>query len=148
MGTKNWDNDWDKINAKRAEIKAIKEKKRLAKLDKENELKQRNKKKKDTDKKFKNAHDQNAKVIKANTKNWDNDWDKINAKRAEIKKIKEKKRLAKLEQENELKLRNKKKKDTDKKFKNAHDQNAKVIKANSKNWDNDWDKINAKRAEI
>jgi len=146
--TKNWDNDWDKINAKRAEIKAIKEKKRLAKLDKENELKQRNKKKKDTDKKFKNAHDQNAKVIKANTKNWDNDWDKINAKRAEIKKIKEKKRLAKLEKESELKQRNKKKKETDKKFKNAHDQNAKVIKANTKNWDNDWDKIQKQRAEI
>merc|ERR1711997_145520 len=93
-------------------------------------------------------HEKNNKVIKANTKNWDNDWDKINAKRAEIKAIKEKKRLAKLEKENELKQRNKKKRETDKKFKNAHDQNAKVIKANSKNWDNDWDKIQKQRAEI
>merc|ERR1712204_61745 len=113
-----------------------------------NDLAERNKAKKETDKKFGNAHEKDAKVIKANSSNWDNDWDKINAKRAEIKAIKEKKKKAKLEAENELAERNKRKKETDKKFKNAHEKTAKLQKANSKNWDNDWEKINAKRAEI
>merc|ERR1712228_733180 len=131
----------------RAEIKAIKEKKRLSKMQSKNDLADRNAKKKDTDKKFKNAHEKKAKKIAADTSKWDNDWDKINAKRAEIKAIKEKKRMSKLQKENDLKLRNQKKKETDKKFTNAHEKKAKKMKATER-VGTDWDKIEKERAKI
>merc|ERR1712109_182233 len=87
------------LQRKRAEIKAIKEKKRLAKLQSENDLLERNKKKKETEKKFKNAHEKDPKKIRADSGKWDNDWDKINKQRAEIKAIKERKRREKAERE-------------------------------------------------
>merc|ERR1712244_51385 len=87
------------LQRKRAEIKAIKEKKRLAKLQSENDLLERNKKKKETEKKFKNAHEKDPKKIRADSGKWDNDWDKINKQRAEIKAIKERKRREKAEKE-------------------------------------------------
>merc|ERR1712154_204634 len=108
---------------------AIKEKKRLAKLQSENDLLERNKKKKETEKKIKNAHEKDPKKIRADSGKWDNNWDKINKQRAEIRAIKEKKRISKLQHENDLKERNKKKKETDKKFKNAHEKTPKKIKA-------------------
>eukprot|EP01084_Bolivina_argentea_P274163 467240_1 len=46
--------------------------------------------------KWKDSHEENAKVIKADTSKWDNDWDKINKQREEIKAMKEKKRISKL----------------------------------------------------
>eukprot|EP01084_Bolivina_argentea_P274162 467239_1 len=125
VDSKKWDRDWDKINKQREEIRAIKQKKRMSKLAKEQgQLDTETKKKiEKSHNKWKDTHAKNAKVIKANTSKWDNDWDKINAKRAEIKAIKQKNRLAKLEKENELAERNKKKKETAKKFKgNAHEK--------------------------
>ena len=116
-----WDNDWDKIEKQRAEIRAIKEKKRISKLQHENDLKERNKRKKETEKKFKNAHeDSGLRRTSSNRHFEDKKEQELLRKRAEIKAIKEKKRLAKLQSENDLKERNKKKKETDKKFKNAH----------------------------
>merc|ERR1712083_1169681 len=96
--TSKWDNDWETINKQREEIKAIKEKKRMAKLaaeqgDIDEETKEKIEK---SHNKWKDTHEQNAKVIKANSKNWDNDWETINKQREEIKAIKEKKRMAKL----------------------------------------------------
>eukprot|EP01084_Bolivina_argentea_P274164 467241_1 len=46
--------------------------------------------------KWKDSHAKEAKVIKADTSKWDNDWDKINKQREEIKAMKEKKRISKL----------------------------------------------------
>merc|ERR1712154_313018 len=120
--TSKWDNDWDKIEKERAKIKAIKEKKRISKLQAENQLLERNKAKKDTSKKFHNAsHEKAPKKQAALSSKWDNDWEKIEKQRAEIKAIKEKKKKEKMEKDNILKERNKKKKETDKKFKNAHE---------------------------
>ena len=44
------------------------------------------------------THEEKIKVKKADNTKWDNDWDKINKQREEIKAIKEKQRLAKLAQ--------------------------------------------------
>merc|ERR1712032_1283206 len=108
----------------------------------------RNKKKKETEKKFaRSAHEQDPKLIKADNSKWDNDWDKIEKQRAEIRAIKEKKRISKLQHENDLKERNKKKKDTDKKFKSAHEAKPKKIKPKER-VGTDWDKIEKQRAEI
>merc|ERR1711879_1115053 len=139
----------DKINKQRAEIKAIKERKRREKAEREMleqeaqsprgralsasksksklslETKKKKKKKKktrldsDSDDNYdaspspraEHPHERHSKVIKADSGKWDNDWDKINKQRAEIKAIKEKKRISKLQNENDLKERNKKKKD-------------------------------------
>ena len=121
--TSKWDNDWDKIEKQRAEIRAIKEKKRISKLQNENDLKERNKKKKETEKKFKNAHeDSGIRRTSSNRHFQDKKEQELLKKRAEIKAIKEKKRLERLQSENDLKERNKKKKETDKKFKNAHEK--------------------------
>ena len=140
-----WDNDWDKIEKQRAEIKAIKEKKRLAKLDQQNELKKRNSMKTTT--KYANkSHEKKPKKIAADNSKWDNDWDKINKKREEIKAIKEKKRLAKLEQQNELKKRNSMK-TTSKYANNSHEKTPKKIAAKER-VGNDWNKIEKQRAEI
>ena len=64
----------------------IKERKRISKLEHENDLKERNKKKKETDKKFKNAHEAKPKKIKAQER-VGTDWDKIEKQRAEIKAV-------------------------------------------------------------
>merc|ERR1712154_161376 len=93
---------------------------------------------------FVNAHERDNKVIKANSKNWDRDWDKIKKQRAEIKRIKTKKKLEKLSKQNSLKKRNEQR--TDKIYNDPHSKNNKVIKANSKKWDRDWDKIQKQRA--
>merc|ERR1711920_414513 len=110
--------DWNKIEKektpeKKKSKKKKKEKKPESSDDDEEEYEEHH------DTKFGNMHEKDNKVIKADNSKWDNDWDKINAKRAEIKAIKEKKRMSKLQRENDLKLRNQKKKETDKKFKNA-----------------------------
>ena len=85
--------DWDKIEKQRAEIKALKEKKRLAKLEQENELKERNKQK--TSSKYANkSHEKKPKKIAAKER-VGTDWDKIEKQRAEIKALKEKRRLEK-----------------------------------------------------
>merc|ERR1712087_555078 len=98
---------------------------------------------------FKHSHEKAAKVIKADHSKWDNDWDKIERQRAEIGAIKEKKRISKMQNENDLKERNKRKKETEKKFaRSAHEKDAKVIKADNSKWDNDWGKIEKQRAEI
>merc|ERR1712154_188138 len=137
------------LQRKRAEIKAIKEKKRLAKLQSENDLLERNKKKKETEKKFKNAHEKDPKKIRADSGKWDNDWDKINKQRAEIRAIKEKKRISKLQHENDLKERNKKKKETEKKFKNAHeDSGIRRTSSNRHFQDKKEQELLKKRAEI
>ena len=98
-----WDNDWDKINKQREEIKAIKEKQRIAKL--EAEINGTPVIDQDTQEKLEKSHNQwvdtheaQIKVQKADTSKWDNDWDKIQQQREEIKAIKEKQRLAKLAQ--------------------------------------------------
>merc|ERR1712228_802482 len=117
---------------------------RASKLAAENELKLRNAKKKETDKKFHNAHEQKPKKIAANSKNWDNDWEKINKQRAEIKAIKEKKRMSKLAKENELKRRNSQRKSYGN---SAHEAKPKKMKGVDRNGLNE-DKVNKKRAEI
>merc|ERR1712154_669076 len=96
---------------------------------------------------FKDSHEADAKVIKADNKKWDNDWDTINAKREEIKAIKEKKRMSKLNQEIDEETQEKIEKSHNI-FKDSHEKQAKVIKADNKKWDNDWDKIEKQRAEI
>merc|ERR1712228_1005240 len=133
--------DHEKIAKNKAELRAIKEKRRLAKEPDKKKIEESHNKWKDT-------HEKNAKVIKADSSKWDVDHEKIRKNKAELQAIKEKKRASKLAAENELKLRNAKKKETDKKFHNAHEQKPKKIAANSKNWDNDWEKINKQRAEI
>merc|ERR1712154_708413 len=94
---KNWDNDWEKINKQRAEIKAIKDKKRMSKLAKENELKRRNSHRKSYGNSG-SAHEAKPKKQKGVDRNG-LDEDKVNKKRAEIKALKEKKRIAKAQKE-------------------------------------------------
>merc|ERR1712157_646228 len=60
---------------------------------------ERNAKIKKSHNKWKDTHAKKAKVIKADNSKWDNNWDKINKQRAEIKAIKERKRRAKAEKE-------------------------------------------------
>merc|ERR1712154_621328 len=122
--------------------------KRISKMQAENQLLERNKAKKDTSKKFHNAsHEKAPKKQAALSSKWDNDWEKIEKQRAEIKAIKEKKKKEKREKDNILKERNKKKKETDKKFKNAHEKKPKKI-APKERVGTDWDKIEKQRAEI
>jgi len=146
-----WDNDWSKIEKQRAEIKAIKEKQRLAKLEAEanggvsTPVKDKDKIEKSHNK-WKDSHAKKAKVIKADNSKWDNDWDKIEKQRAEIKAIKERKRQEKLEKENELKKRNSMK--TTSKYANkSHEKKPKKIAAKER-VGTDWDKIEKQRAEI
>merc|ERR1712113_390806 len=141
--TSKWDNDWDTINKQREEIKAIKEKQRLAKLEAEeygtpkidDETQEKIEK---SHNKWKDTHEAQVKVSKADTSKWDNDWETINKQREEIKAIKEKKRMAKLAAEQgDIDEETKEKiEKSHNKWKDTHEQNAKVIKANSKNWDN------------
>jgi len=63
-------------------------------MEKDNILKERNKKKKETDKKFKNAHEKKPKKI-APKERVGTDWDKIEKQRAEIRRIKEKRKKEK-----------------------------------------------------
>eukprot|EP01083_Nonionella_stella_P105780 304472_1 len=146
--TSKWDNDWDKINKQREEIRAIKEKKRKKKLAKTGtRTADEQAKIEKSHNKWKDSHAKDAKVIKANTANWDNDWEKINKQREEIRRIKEKKRLSKMQSENQLLERNKKKKDTEKKFKNAHEKKPKKMAAVERHGTN-WTKIEKERAKI
>jgi len=89
-----WDVDHDKIAKNKAEVEAIRQKKRASKLTSGNALKQRNAKKTDTDKKFKNAHDKSPKKQTAKER-VGTDWDKIEKQRAEIRRIKEKRKQQK-----------------------------------------------------
>ena len=153
--------DWDKIEQQRAEIKALKEKKRILKATKElggddsdvyieDDTKEKLEK---SHNQWVDTHEQQAKVIKADNSKWDNDWDKINKQREEIKAIKEKQRIAKLEAEmNGTPIIDE---DTQEKLEkshnqwvDSHEQQAKVIKADTSKWDNDWDTINKQREEI
>merc|ERR1712083_1148891 len=102
-------------------------------------------KKKETDKKFKDSHERKPKKIAANSKNWDNDWEKINKQRAEIKAIKDKKRMSKLAKENELKRRNSHRKSYGNSG-SAHEAKPKKQKGVDRNG-LDEDKVNKKRAE-
>eukprot|EP00485_Elphidium_margaritaceum_P020252 CAMPEP_0202726842 /NCGR_PEP_ID=MMETSP1385-20130828/184818_1 /ASSEMBLY_ACC=CAM_ASM_000861 /TAXON_ID=933848 /ORGANISM="Elphidium margaritaceum" /LENGTH=601 /DNA_ID=CAMNT_0049393071 /DNA_START=44 /DNA_END=1850 /DNA_ORIENTATION=+ len=169
-------NDWNKIEKQRAEIKALKEKKRQEKALKEHldspiaMMRARTASTTSSSKKSKleesatsdgeentanvgfggaNMHEKNPKKIKANSKNWDNDWEKINKKREEIKAIKEKKKLKRMESDNDLAQRNQQKTETTKKFSASkmHDKTPKKIAAKER-VGNDYDKIAKQRAAI
>merc|ERR1712062_879696 len=70
------------------------EKKRKLKEQEANDLKLRNAKKKETDKKFKDSHERKPKKIAAKER-VGTDWNKIEKQREEIRRIKEKRRLEK-----------------------------------------------------
>merc|ERR1712228_98592 len=101
--------DHEKIAKNKAELREIKEKRRLAKEPDKKKIEESHNKWKDT-------HEKNAKVIKADSSKWDVDHEKIRKNKAELQAIKEKKRASKLAAENELKLRNAKKKKRIKNF--------------------------------
>merc|ERR1712154_592944 len=144
--------DYDKIEQQRAEIKAMKEKKRILKETGEIDEDQKEKLE-ESHNQWKDTHEKQAKVIKADNSKWDNDWDKIEQQRAEIKAIKEKQRIAKLEaEENGVAVIDEETKhkieESHNKWKDTHEKQAKVIKADNSKWDNDWSKIEKQRAEI
>merc|ERR1712228_1003911 len=138
----------DKVNKKRAEIKALKEKKRIEKAQKAEAealaATARGRSSSRSKKKSKATKIKTTKKNAANSKNWDNDWEKINKQRAEIKAIKEKKRMSKLAKENELKRRNSQRKSYGN---SAHEAKPKKMKGVDRNGLNE-DKVNKKRAEI
>eukprot|EP01084_Bolivina_argentea_P274169 467248_1 len=86
------------------------------------------------DPQFHHAHEAESTHQKADTSKWDNNWEEINKQREEIKAIKEKKRIAKLEAEEygvaivdeETQDRIEK---SHNKWKDSHAKEAKVIKA-------------------
>ena len=97
-----WDNNWDEIEKQRAEIKAIKDKQRIQKLEAEeygtpvvDEEVQH--KIEDSHNQWKDTHDSEVVASKADASKWDNDWEKINKQRESIKAIKDKQRIMKLE---------------------------------------------------
>merc|ERR1712048_1422659 len=160
-----WDLDHEKIAKNKAEIKAIKEKKRASKLAKENDLKQRNSKRKSYGN---SAHEKKPKKMAGVDRNG-LDEDKVNKKRAEIKALKEKKRIEKaLKAEADARGRSSsrsKKKKTPSKTKTKKKKEEED--ANGTSWGGtdihakkpkkikgvdrkglDEDKVNAKRAEI
>ena len=87
------ESDWDKIEAQRAEIRAIKEKKRVAKAAAEeqggygSQDEETRRKIEKSHNEWKDMHERDAKVIAADSSKWDNNWDKINKQRAEIKAV-------------------------------------------------------------
>eukprot|EP01083_Nonionella_stella_P009837 28156_1 len=91
-----WDRDWEKINRSREEINALKKRK---KRDREKDFKTRQAEKKEkvneVNQVFMDAH-YKLPVYAANKGNWDLDWDKINKRRLEIKRLKQKRRDAKM----------------------------------------------------
>merc|ERR1712154_334432 len=106
----------------REKIRALKEKKKLEKLQHENQLKQRNLHK--TDKIYNDPHERTNKVYKASEK-MATDYDKILKQREKIRAIKEKNRLQKNDPNyNQLKQRNAHR--TNNLFGDAHEQVIKI----------------------